>query len=777
MPQKRPYPSSLPVCDSLPTSGTGKSASSDLAAVAERHTAIARQLAAYGEEALSLSRINRPENTSKSYDPKQKEWMDWAKQVGFPDGELVTEHKLVWFLKEEVLSREVRSGRYKKPRTTEEGEPIIRTLGKSSVQSYVSAIIDLWSHQKSRGINPNPSPRGEAVTAILNDHARHEYLRKRDQYLDRAAGTLLDGYDERRIEAFVQYCWEGWARDVPEKSQRRKPQGIESHLRTVVDFLFSHHTITRGQSRRTMQFADLFTIPLKNEGPTPCFPMIMIMDNGKTNAMGRLEYSSVIRHRNPMVCTMAHTAFYLFFRWNIIKEPVPEFRRRPQWYNLHFLKGESAEKAFSYDTQLYWTNRVFAQIGLNTVKKTHIGRSEGARWAELNGVSENQIRRAGHWNSDALTNCYLTHLPRKFLRAMAGFNPSIQGNYYLPRAKIQPPESLTHAVWPWVDEWLDWFESYADGSQQEEKEEREDEEQKDTPSEVDRQDMAAQGFLRLLVQLRTILLQDSIIFREQFPSHPIWSDPIFMREDYQAFAAEVKQSMQEVEEPEEVQLRRALPALSERLNHVRQDLQQGLGHSINEWGKKLQHQLQEMNDSLHDILGGRTAFTLQAVDPNTAALLTSRVQNLPQLSLQSTSTLPTASALTPAPAPAPDGATTVQESSKPMSSPNQSAGIPHYLPFRTAHTVPELWREWTCGLGGNPSIQSLEDTYGAAWRPLQRERVKFCRRKVIIDEIRRRHTSGTSLVKAVEEVELIRQRGKMGLHALSQMLQKDGKKT
>jgi hypothetical protein len=27
--------------------------------------------------------------------------------------------------------------------------------------------------------------------------------------------------------------------------------------------------------------------------------------------------------------------------------------------------------------------------------------------------------------------------------------------------------------------------------------------------------------------------------------------------------------------------------------------------------------------------------------------------------------------------------------------------------------VPEVWREWTCGLGTNPSVQSLERSYGA----------------------------------------------------------------
>jgi hypothetical protein len=105
---------------------------------------------------------------------------------------------------------------------------------------------------------------------------------------------LLDGYDEKRIEAFFRYCWEGWAQNVPENCQRRKPQGIKSHLRTVVDFL-SRTICLHGASRASVCSSQiLFTIPLKHEGPTSCFPMVMIMDNGKTNAMGRLEYTFVM---------------------------------------------------------------------------------------------------------------------------------------------------------------------------------------------------------------------------------------------------------------------------------------------------------------------------------------------------------------------------------------------------------------------------------------------------------------------------------------------------
>jgi hypothetical protein len=117
----------------------------------------------------------------------------------------------------------------------------------------------------------------------------------------------------------------------------------------------------------------------------------------------------------------------------------------------------------SYETQLDWTNRMFTGAGVASLRKTDAGRSQGAKHAELNGVNEGQIRRAGRWNHDALTNCYLTHLPRKFIRSMAGFPPSLQGAYFLPRARVLPPQSLERAVWPFVDEWLEWFDTGGGG--------------------------------------------------------------------------------------------------------------------------------------------------------------------------------------------------------------------------------------------------------------------------------------------------------------------------
>ena len=90
-----------------------------------------------------------------------------------------------------------------------------------------------------------------------------------------------------------------------------------------------------------------------------------------------------MKHQNPLLSTMTHTAFYLFYRWNIAGEPPPYFRRRERWYVLHLIKGENAAKQMSYDTRLDWINKIFTGANVTSLKKTHAGRSHGAKHAEL----------------------------------------------------------------------------------------------------------------------------------------------------------------------------------------------------------------------------------------------------------------------------------------------------------------------------------------------------------------------------------------------------------
>jgi hypothetical protein len=76
------------------------------------------------------------------------------------------------------------------------------------------------------------------------------------------------------------------------------------------------------------------------------------------------------------------------------------------------------------------------------------------------------------------------------------------------------------------------------------------------------------------------------------------------------------------------------------------------------------------------------------------------------------------------------------------------------------------------GVGGGPSVQGLEDLYGPRWRQKHSEKVMYGRRKIIVDEIRRRLAEGINGGAAVEEVELMRQRGQLSLYQLYELLKR-----
>jgi hypothetical protein len=286
---------------------------------------------------------------------------------------------------------------------------------------------------------------------------------------------------------------------------------------------------------------------------------------------------------------------------------------------------------------------------------------------------------------------------------------------------------------------------------------------------ADRCDLAAQGFLRLLQQFRIVLLQDSVIMRREFPDHPLWTDPVFERDDYRAFMQDVELSLLEVEEPEEVRIRKTLPAVAERLS----TLHQSLTRDINGWGVKTEEQLTQINAALGDLFGRRVALTLHS--------LSTAVQPAPATVAAATAVM--ASAVAPPPSttsfhsvrtsPAPSAAALPRTDVSvflTQQPPSALAAVedspPQYVLSRTVQTVPQLWREWTVGLGGKPSVQGLEDLYGRRWRLAHKETVLYGRRKVIIDEIRRLHATGMGIGAAVESVELIRQRGALSLYQL-----------
>jgi hypothetical protein len=82
------------------------------------------------------------------------------------------------------------------------------------------------------------------------------------------------------------------------------------------------------------ELADLSLIefPAKNEGPTPCFAVVLQITAGKTNNSGQAQYMGAMRHKDPRLCTMSALAQYFFWRWEISGEEPLDFQSQQSWY-------------------------------------------------------------------------------------------------------------------------------------------------------------------------------------------------------------------------------------------------------------------------------------------------------------------------------------------------------------------------------------------------------------------------------------------------------------
>src|SRR5205823_4358490 len=82
-------------------------------------------------------------------------------------------------------------------------------------------------------------------------------------------------------------------------------------------------------------------------------------------------------------------------------EKFPSFRQPEDYYNLYIFPGsiKVPGRPLSYHTQLDWNRKMFQAVGIHSKEKTHSARKQSVRHAELSGVKETQIRRAGRWNT------------------------------------------------------------------------------------------------------------------------------------------------------------------------------------------------------------------------------------------------------------------------------------------------------------------------------------------------------------------------------------------
>ncbi|KAI3607460.1 hypothetical protein WG66_004527 [Moniliophthora roreri] len=230
---------------------------------------------------------------------------------------------------------------------------------------------------------------------------------------------------------------------------------------------------------------------------------------------------------------------HLFGRFHILKEdPLnfkPDFESEDAgeygyraWYNLVLFHGKEGKDSHN-DIIL----KIHEDNNIHILKVTYASRVQGAFNARQWAASELATMAIGGWSeSGSFRACYDRNLLLEAMLAAACFNAQHSEKHALPRGHLQPPE---------VEEEQRKYLKHI------------------CTDPVHQRDLALDGFLKLLLNLHCILLQDLAVMHATHPNFPIYQFAPFNSPEFLRFAEESQMTLAQAEEEARMQLQELVP--------------------------------------------------------------------------------------------------------------------------------------------------------------------------------------------------------------------------
>lgn len=207
-------------------------------------------------------------------------------------------------------------------------------------------------------------------------------------------------------------------------------------------------------------------------------------------------------------------------------------------------------------------------------------------------------------------------------------------------------------------------------------------------------------------------------------------------------------------EPWALLIQKAMPAIEESLRNVVGRQEAAFGKVISETTSikaMLERVLQAQEEQAIQEFTVTTTVSPKSRAAVVVVLTSPPLSSLDSVALASTSALPPPQTAIPL-----GGAPTTPPT--PVTLLVRKDVILAYKLNREIQTIPALWRLWTVGIGGAPSVEELDQQYGAGWRQTSSERQYYSMRKTLIDEIKRRteKAGDRDFARVVSEMEASR---------------------
>ena len=136
--------------------------------------------------------------------------------------------------------------------------------------------------------------------------------------VDPQKGTIADALTRSDLERMIHHM----AND-----------GREASLKYCSMICLAQQMMQRGDDQRGVALCDLFTydVPQTAIGPSPCTALCVVSYSGKKNSDGRTEYGFSFRNKSPLFCGHGALARYLFFRFSVKSEKIPDITQNKEW--------------------------------------------------------------------------------------------------------------------------------------------------------------------------------------------------------------------------------------------------------------------------------------------------------------------------------------------------------------------------------------------------------------------------------------------------------------
>jgi hypothetical protein len=135
----------------------------------------------------------------------------------------------------------------------------------------------------------------------------------------------------------------------------------------------------RHDEMRGARLSDLFMQDWDDEGTQRCQGMILAIYQMKTSKDGKLHYGAAMRNKEWKLCSHASMSFWLFTRFNVEGEDLPDLSDH-DWYKIALFRNQlDKNESAKYDASKDVLERILDAVGYTGTKKLHVWRGECAK--------------------------------------------------------------------------------------------------------------------------------------------------------------------------------------------------------------------------------------------------------------------------------------------------------------------------------------------------------------------------------------------------------------